>query len=117
MRTLPYICVGVGCGIVGGNTGTAIRNGVLRNNPQAAKTMETEAKDERNIAVRNAAKAKAYDLMVFVFGALMLAFTLMQAGMYIVLALAASYLFVIAAKRLLYRQVRQRDVTERAIRR
>lgn len=95
MRTLPYILVGVGAGIFGGNLGTAIKNQLLKKDPDAAKQLEIDTKDERNIAINNRAKAKAYDLMLMVYGALILAFALMQVDMYVVLAFVAAYLFVV----------------------
>lgn len=95
MRTLPYICVGIGSGIFGENLGTAIKNRHLKKDPNAAKQLEIDTKDERNVAINNRAKAKAFDLMLIVYGALMLAFALMRVDMYVVLAFVAAYLFVV----------------------
>lgn len=95
MRTLPYILLGVGAGIFGGNLGTAIKNRLLKKDPNAAKQLEIDIKDERNTAINNRAKAKAYDLMLMVYGALILALALMQVDMYMVLAFVAAYLFVV----------------------
>ncbi|HHW00997.1 MAG TPA: hypothetical protein GXX36_15795 [Clostridiaceae bacterium] len=95
MRTLPYICIGIGAGVFGGNLGTLIKKLILKKDPKAAKEIEIEAKDERNIAINNKAKAKAYDLMQIVFGSLILVFALMQVDMYVVLAFIAAYLFII----------------------
>ena len=96
MLTLPYVCIGVGCGIFGGNLGTAIKIHLLRKGGPGAKQAEIEEKDERNMAIRNKAKAKAYDMMIMVFGALMLGFVLAQADLYVILAFIAAYLFVTA---------------------
>lgn len=95
MKTLPYLLVGIGSGVFGGNLSAVISTLALRSSPQAARQMEIEEKDERNTAIRNRAKAKAYDLMVPVFGALMLAFALMQVELRAVLSLVAAYLFVV----------------------
>ncbi len=95
MRTLPYICIGVGSGIFGQNLGTVISILALRKDPQSAKRIEIETNDERNITIRNRAKGKSYDLMVMVFGALMMAFALMQVDMYVILAFVAAYLFIV----------------------
>lgn len=94
MRTLPYICIGIGAGIFGQNLGSVISGLALLKNPKAAKIMEEE-KDERSTAIRNQSKAKAYDLMVMVFGALMLVFALTQVDLTLILAFVAAYLFVI----------------------
>ena len=94
-KTLPFLCVGVGAGVFGGNIGTAIKNRTLRTNPQAAKQAEIEEKDERNRIIRDRAKSKAYDLMIFIYAAILLAFALIQVDIYIILALGAVYLFFV----------------------
>lgn len=96
MRTLPYICIGIGTGVFGGNLGTAIRIKLLRKNDRTAKQVEIEERDERNVVIRNRAKGKAYDMMILVFGALMMGFALMQVDLVVVLAFVAAYLFVVA---------------------
>ncbi|NMC46187.1 MAG: hypothetical protein GYA52_05080 [Chloroflexi bacterium] len=95
LKTLPYLCVGMGAGIFGGNLGIAIKNKTMLKNPQAAKQIEVEQKDERNQAISNKAKARAYDLMIYVYGAILLAFALMQVDMYVILTLVAVYLFFV----------------------
>ncbi len=97
MRSLSYICIGVGTGIFGQNLGTVISSLALRKDPQSAKRFEIETKDERNTAIRNRAKAKAYDLMMMVFGALMLAVALMQVDIYVILTFVAAYLFIVCS--------------------
>ena len=67
----------------------------MSNNPDLKKQMEIEQKDERNIAIKNSAKAKAYDMMIFVFGALMICLALMIVDMLVILILVTSYLFVV----------------------
>ncbi len=94
MRALPYICVGLGCGIFGHGMGEIIRYKAVKNHPEVQKKIEIEKQDERNVAIANRAKAKAYDMMIFIFGALMLAFALMGVDMAVVLLLAFAYLFV-----------------------
>lgn len=54
--------------------------------------MEIEENDERNINIGNRAKAKAYDMMIFVFGALMLSLALMNVDLMVVLMLVCCYL-------------------------
>jgi hypothetical protein len=97
LKTLPYICVGIGSGILGGNLGTVFKNKAILKNPQAARQMEIEQKDERNQAMSNKAKARVYDLMIFVYAAIILAFALMQVDIYVTLTLVAIYLFFIFA--------------------
>ena len=95
LTTLPYICVGIGCGIFGHGIGNIINSRIMYNNPDVKKQMEIEQKDERNIAIQNRAKAKAYDMMIFVFGALIISLALMNVDMMVILILVTSYLFVV----------------------
>lgn len=95
MRTLPYICIGLGTGMFGGGMGELIGRRALKNSPAVAKQIEINKHDERNIAIATRSKAKAYDMMVFVFGALMLAFALMETELTVVLLLVFAYLFTI----------------------
>ncbi|MNI22590.1 hypothetical protein D3C73_761480 [compost metagenome] len=95
MRVLPYLCIGIGAGIFGQNLGGVLKNIAVKNNPEVAKQMVVEANDERNLTISNKAKAKAYDLMLMVFSALMLTFALMQVNMYLILAFVAAYLFIV----------------------
>lgn len=95
LKTLPYILVGLGCGIFGHSAGNIFSQRVTKNHPEIQKQMEIDTKDERNITISNSAKAKAYDMMLFVFGALMLAFSLMNVDLIVVLMLLFAYLFVV----------------------
>ncbi len=95
MTALPYILVGLGSGIFGGGIAEIIKLRTIKNHPDIKKQMEINENDERNIAIANRAKAKAYDMMVFVFGALMLSYALMGTEMVAVLMLVFAYLFVI----------------------
>lgn len=95
MRYLPYICIGYGCGIFGGGMGSLSGKRILEKNPEAKKQKDIAEKDERNLVIGYRAKAKAYDMMVFVFGALMVAFAMMGMGVAQVLMLICAYLFVV----------------------
>ncbi len=91
----PYLLIGIGCGTFGGAFGDIMSKRSIAKNPKLAKQMEIEQKDERNQLVANKAKAKAYDCMVFVFGALMLTFALMNVTYTVILLIVCAYLFVI----------------------
>lgn len=58
------------------------------------KQLEIAQKDERNQAIASQAKSKAFDMMTFSFGALMLVFALMQVDMAALLMLVFVYLLV-----------------------
>lgn len=96
MRALPYVCIGLGCGILGHGIGEIISYKALKSSPDIRKQINIEKLDERNILITSRAKAKAYDMMVFIFGALMLTFALMEVDMIAILLLVFAYLFIIA---------------------
>lgn len=66
----------------------------VKGDPALQKRIEIERADERNRAIADRAKGKAFDQMTFVYGALMLTFALMQVELAAVLLLVAAYLFV-----------------------
>ncbi|WP_303871095.1 hypothetical protein [Acetobacterium wieringae] len=92
---LPYICIGLGCGVFGEGIGAVISQKVIKNNPDIEKQIEIDQKDERNIMIARRAKAKAFDIMIPVFGALLLTLALMGVDLIIVLLAVSAYLFVI----------------------
>lgn len=96
MRVLPYVFIGLGCSIFGYGIGEILTDKAMKNSPDARKKMEIEMKDERNVVIKNSAKAKAYDMMIFVFGALLISFGLMGVDLIAVLLLAFTYMFVTA---------------------
>ena len=92
--TLPYLCIGVGCGLFGHGAGELLAARAVQGDPALQKRLEVERADERNRAIADRAKGKAFDQMTFVYGALMLTFALMQVELAAVLLLVAAYLFV-----------------------
>ena len=94
MKALPYVLIGVGCGAFGQGMGNIIARKAVKNAPEIEKQMEIARKDERNVAIANRSKAKAYDIMIYVYSALMLAFTLMGTDMVVILLLVFAYLFI-----------------------
>lgn len=94
MRALPYVCIGIGCGLFGHGMGDMISERAIRSDSEIQRKLEIEKNDERNIAIANKAKGKAFDMMTFVFGALMISFALIGVDMIAVLLLVFAYLFV-----------------------
>ena len=94
MRTLPYVCIGIGCGLFGHGMGNVISERAINSYPELKRQLDIEKNDERNVAIANRAKGKAFDMMTFVFGALMLSFALMGIDMVAVLLLVFAYLLV-----------------------
>ena len=94
LGTLPYLCIGVGCGAFGHGMGGILSRAAVRKHPELQREIEIEQTDERNVAIANQAKAKAFDAMLFIFGALMLSFALMQVELAAILLLVFAYLLV-----------------------
>ncbi|MFZ5352381.1 MAG: hypothetical protein ACOZCL_06595 [Bacillota bacterium] len=95
IKAIPYISVGLGCGIFGHGIGEIISHRLMKNHPDIKKQIEIDKMDERNIVIGNRAKAKAYDIMIYVFSSLMLAFVLMDIDLIVILLLVFAYLFVV----------------------
>lgn len=94
LHLLTYFGVGLGCGIFGRGMSDIFHVIAFKNHPEEEKKTEIEINDERNIAITNHAKAKAYDMMIFVFGALMFTFAMMEIDLGILLLFVVTYLFV-----------------------
>lgn len=97
MGAFSYLSIGIGCGIFGRGMGNVISYKTIKADPELAKQIEIDVNDERNMAISNKAKGKAYDMMIFIFGALMLSFALMGIDMIVILLLVGAYLFVVGS--------------------
>ena len=91
MKALPFILIGIGCGTFGYGLGETVRIITLKKHPDLA----IETNDERNQAINNLAKAKAFDITIYVFAALLLAFALMGTEMMVIIPLVVGYLFIV----------------------
>lgn len=67
MRTLPYVCIGIGCGLFGHGMGNVISERAINSYPELKRQLDIEKNDERNVAIANRAKGKAFDMMTFCF--------------------------------------------------
>ena len=94
LAALPYLCIGVGCGMFGHALGEMLSAAAVRRDPQIKKQIEIESKDERNIMLGNMAKAKGFDIMTYLFAALMLAYALMGESLRVIIPFVIAYLFV-----------------------
>lgn len=94
MDVLPFVFIGVGCGAFGYGAGDAISAHVLKKDPELARELEIEQKDERRVMIAERSKARAFDVMTYALGALMLCFALMKVELSVVLLLVGTYLAV-----------------------
>lgn len=93
-RSAPYLCVGLGCGVFGQGLGELLDRRSRKKHPELARQREIEQNDERNVALRDKAQARAFRIMIPVFGALFLAFALMDVELRVVLLLVAAYVYI-----------------------
>ena len=94
MRALPFLPVGFGCGIFGHGLGELLAKKAAAADPETARRMEIDQADERNVMIGSLAKAKGYDMMTYVFGALMVSFAVMGASWTVIIPMVIGYLFV-----------------------
>ena len=95
MSSMYYVFIGLGCTIFGYGIGKICTMQAEKADPKMAKRNLINKNDERNVAVRNKAKAKAYDIMVYIFAALQIAFGLMGVGLPVIIILNVAYFSVI----------------------
>lgn len=94
LKGLPYGLIGIGCGTFGYGFGELYTKHLYRKHPDIEHQDQVNKKDERNITLANAAKAKAFNIMTYVFGVVILAFAFMGISTEIVITLVVAYLFV-----------------------
>lgn len=58
--------------------GDAISAQILKKDPELAQELEIEQQDERRVMIAERSKARAFDMMTYALGALMLCFALMK---------------------------------------
>lgn len=91
---VPYLLVGIGCGLFGHGVGNLCNAAVLRRDPQLAQQQEFAAKDERNVTLSNMARARGFNAMTYVFAVLMLAYGLMGVDFSVLIPFVLAYLGV-----------------------
>lgn len=94
ISSLAYIGISLGCFVFGHGIGKICTTKAEKADPKLAKKNAINKKDERILAIHNAAKAKAYDFMLCVFMVLSLAFALMKADMSVLLMIIGGYIVV-----------------------
>lgn len=95
MRALPYLCIGIGCGMLGRGISLIVSGNIMDKNPEIKKQKQIEEQDERNVMLSAMAAAKAYRMATYVFDVLLLSYALMGVELLPILMLVAGYLFVI----------------------
>ena len=91
---IPYIFIGVGCGIFGHFMGNLIKYFSIKNHEELERQIQIDKNDERNILIAEKSKAKAYDLMIYLFASLLIIFSLMGVDKLAIIMIVAIYLSI-----------------------
>ena len=89
-----YLLIGIGCGIFGHFTGNIIGHLSTKNNEELKRQIEIEKNDERNKLIAEKSKSKAYDLMIYLFAAMLIMFSLMGVDKLQLIIVVAIYLSI-----------------------
>ncbi|WP_276980844.1 hypothetical protein [Johnsonella ignava] len=92
ITAIPYIFVAFGCGILGHFIGNVVRHISIKDYDDWERQIKIDKNDERNILISDKAKAKAYDLMIYLFAAMLIIFSLMAIDKFVVISIAAIYI-------------------------
>lgn len=85
----------LGFGLFGYNMGDLIKISILRKYPDEERKYRIMENDERNIAINNLAKSKAFDAMTYIFATVILFLSLLkETDIFIALLLAGAYILV-----------------------
>lgn len=87
------VLIGIGCGLSGLGIIRLITNHFERKNPAIRRAKEIENNDERNIIIRNRAKAKAGDITQWLIIAIAYVTILISAPIWVTLFVVFVYIF------------------------
>ena len=94
MVIIPYIFIGVGSGIFGHFMDNLIKYFSTKNHKELERQIQIDKNDERNILIAEKSKAKAYDLMIYLFASLLIIFSLMGVDKLAIIMIVAIYLSI-----------------------
>ena len=92
--TIPYIFIGVGCGIFGHFMDNLIKYFSTKNHKELERRIQIDKNDERNILIAEKSKAKAYDLMIYLFVSILIILSLMGVDKLAIIMIVAIYLSI-----------------------
>ncbi len=92
LKAVSGVCIGIGAGLFGQNTANLFMLRYEEKNPDAAKIKKIEEKDERNITIKNRAKAKAADIVQYLIILLIFIAILIRAPLWVTFVIIGVYL-------------------------
>ena len=90
-----YVVFGIGFGLLGDALGRFSVMRLERNNPERMKAIRAEKSDERNIAIDEKAKAKAFSFMTYLYAVVLVVLAIMRVELKALLIMVAAYLLVV----------------------
>ena len=93
---ISYCIFGGGFGLLGDGIGRLNVARLEKKDPERMKLVNIEKNDERNIAIDEKARAKAYTLSVYLFSAVLVALAMMRVDIKALLLVLAADLLVLA---------------------
>lgn len=91
-KSIGGMCIGVGIGLFGMSVSKLYAKHLEKTDPEIMKQSEIEYADERNIAIRNQAKAKAGDIIQWFIMGIAYATILMGTSLWITLTVVGVFL-------------------------
>ena len=98
LKSVSGVCIGVGAGVFGMSAAQLIMLRVAKKDPAIERKIRIDEKDERNMAIRDRAKAKAFDAMGAILGITMLIYALINAELTVMLLIVGAYILIYAVQ-------------------
>lgn len=92
INIISYGFIGLGCGIFGNNFSSVISKISVKDFEEIEKEIQINENDERNIMISEKSKSKAFDLMNYLFLAMLIIFSLMGIEKTAIIILVVFYL-------------------------
>lgn len=92
LKSVSGLCIGIGAGLIGMNAANLIIHLYYGKHPAIKKQSEIDSKDERNVAITNKAKAKAFDIMIKILMIIPFLMILIDLPLWMILAVIALYM-------------------------
>ena len=94
LTTISYLLIGLGCGLFGHFMGNLLKRYSTKNLEELERLIQIETNDERNLLIAEKSKAKAYDLLTYLFVAMVIILSLMGVDLVAIIMIVAVYLSI-----------------------
>lgn len=94
ITAVPHILIYIGIGLFAHFIGNLLQYTSIKNHEEFERQTMIDKNDERNILIANKSKAKAYDLMIYLFATMLIMFSLMGITKFAIIIMVAIYLAI-----------------------